>query len=198
MLEASSEFFRPHAIQAVVLGASAGATDALNRLLPRLVGNAVVIVVVHLPPRQKSLLPELFAQSCRLDVREPLDKERVGGGVIWFAPPDYHLLIERNRCFAFSLDPPLKYSRPSIDVLFESAADVYGGSLAGVVLTGANDDGASGAQAIRRAGGLVIVQDPASALAQEMPRAAIALADPQFIGSLEEIANLLSTLTKAA
>lgn len=120
-----------------------------------------------------------------------MDKQPLTPG-IWFAPPGYHLLIERELRFSLSIDAPVRWSRPSIDVLFESASDAYGAALHAVVLTGANDDGARGAAAVRRAGGLVLVQDPFTAEAQQMPLAALAAATPQFVGTPAQIARLLT------
>jgi two-component system, chemotaxis family, protein-glutamate methylesterase/glutaminase len=187
----------PRRADAIVIGASAGAVESLSELLPPLsVALSVpVVVVVHLPPRRPSVLPGLFQTLCSAPVAEPVDKQPVAAGTIWFAPPDYHLLIERDHTFALSVDPPVKFSRPSLDVLFESAADCYGARLAAVVLTGASDDGARGAQRVRAAGGHVLVQDPALALARTMPEAAIELADPQFVGGLAQIAATLRDLT---
>ena len=183
-------------LEAVVIGASAGAIEALRQLMPALSRHLPrpIIVVVHLPPRRKSLLPELFGPLCGAPVAEPLDKQPIAGSGVWFAPPDYHLLIE-ERSFAFSLDAPVNFSRPSVDVLFESAAYAYGASLTGVVLSGASEDGAVGARSIRQRGGHVYVQDPEQALVRTMPDAAIRLADPQFVGSLAAIAALLCDST---
>jgi two-component system, chemotaxis family, protein-glutamate methylesterase/glutaminase len=184
--------------EALVIGASAGAVEALKRLLPVVPSAAriPVVVVVHLPPNRTSLLPEVFAPRCLAQVREPEDKQPAAAGTIWFAPPNYHLLLERDRTFSLSVDEPVRFSRPSIDVLFESAADAFGSKLCAIVLTGANDDGAQGARAIHAAGGLVIVQNPDTAEAREMPNAAIALANPQVIASLAEIADLLRHATE--
>ncbi|MDE1895926.1 MAG: chemotaxis protein CheB [Rhodospirillales bacterium] len=159
---------------AVVIGASAGALEALSVILPALpVGFALpVFVVVHLPHNRKSILAEIFRAKCKLQVHEAQDKEIISGGSIYFAPPDYHLLVETNYCLALSSDEPVRYSRPSIDVLFESAADAYGAALIAIVLTGANPDGADGLRKIGEAGGTAIVQDPAEAFAPEMPGAA--------------------------
>jgi two-component system chemotaxis response regulator CheB len=186
---------RVHAIEALVVGASAGAVGALERLLPALrAGSTVpVVIVVHLPADKPSLLVELFRPRCALPVREAGEKEPVDAG-IWFAPPGYHLLIERDRTFALSVDEPVHFSRPSIDVLFESAADVYRSALACAVLTGANDDGAFGAKHIRDHGGFVMVQDPTAAEADAMPRAAIAKANPQWVGSITEMTALLARI----
>ena len=175
---------------AVLIGGSAGAVAVLGEILPALPAklNVPVIVVVHLPAGRPSALSELFSRRCALAVREPTDKQPVEPG-IWFAPADYHLLIEQDRSFALSIDEPVKFSRPSIDVLFESAASAYGAELLGIVLTGANDDAALGACAIRARGGMLAVQDPSCAEAAAMPRAAIALAAPQLIGTIAELTS---------
>jgi two-component system chemotaxis response regulator CheB len=186
------------ACEALVIGASAGAVEALGRLLPCVARKSrlPVVVVVHLPANRASLLPELFAPRCQVPVCEPEDKQAVAPGTVWFAPSNYHLLIERNRTFSLSIDEPVRFSRPSIDVLFESAVDAFGSKLCGFVLSGANDDGARGARAIRHAGGIVVVQDPQTAEAKEMPNAAIALAQPHLVASLPEIAELLAQATE--
>lgn len=186
--------------EALVIGASAGAIDALNQLLPAVPADAriPVIVVVHLPPNRPSLLPEVFASRCSARVREPEDKQPIAAGSIWFAPSNYHLLLEVDRSFAFSTDLPVNFSRPSIDVLFESAADVFAARLSCIVLTGANEDGARGASMIRKRGGLLIVQNPESAEAKEMPNAAIARANPQIVATLPVIADLIRLATRAA
>jgi two-component system chemotaxis response regulator CheB len=183
--------------EAIVIGASAGAVEALGVVLPPLSRDlhVPVIAVVHIPPRRASLLPELFRTTCHAPVCEPLDKQPVIAGTIWFAPADYHLSIEPTRSFALSIDPPVKFSRPAVDVLFESAADAYGAGLIAVVLTGASEDGAAGAAAVRQHGGRVYVQSPEEALAPIMPEAAIRQAQPQFVGTLEEIAALLCDAT---
>jgi two-component system, chemotaxis family, protein-glutamate methylesterase/glutaminase len=177
-------------IEAVVIGASAGALDALSIVLPALPPGYKhpVIVVVHVPPTKLSALVELFRQRCHVKVREAEDKEPIEGGTIYFAPPDYHLLVEKNKSLALSSDEPVLFSRPSIDVLFESAADAYGAALLGVILTGANHDGANGMKAVTKAGGMTIVQRPKEAFASAMPEAALAAAPTARALSLEEIA----------
>jgi two-component system chemotaxis response regulator CheB len=161
-------------VDAVVIGGSAGSVEALAVLLPGLPAGCpfTVVVVVHLPPNVPSLLPHVLEPYCRLPVREATDKEPAQPGVVWCAPAGYHLYLEADRSLALSVDAPILFSRPSIDVLFASAADVYRDRLAGVVLTGANSDGAEGLAAVRRAGGIALVQDPASALVPTMPAAA--------------------------
>lgn len=195
-----SKYALPISPEAIVIGGSLGAIDALGMLLPRVhrETTAALIVVVHLPARRPSLLAELFRARAVVPVREVEDKQPVASGVIWFAPADYHLSIERERTFSLSVEPPVRHSRPSIDVLFESAAEVYRKKLIAVVLTGANDDGADGARAVRDAGGFVIVQTPSEAAAECMPLAAIERAAPQMVASLERIAESLAVMTGGA
>ena len=134
------------AVEAIVIGASAGALEALSAILPALPEGfrLPVIVVVHVPPDKRSVLAELFQAKCRVSVREAEDKEPIVGGTVYFAPPDYHLLVEADEHLSLSSDEPVLFSRPSIDVLFESAADAYGPALIAIILTGANQDGAEG------------------------------------------------------
>jgi len=180
-------------VEAVVIGASAGALEALSLILPVLpqAYKAVVLVVVHVPPDRKSILAELFREKCRMDVREVEDKEPLVAGTVYFAPPDYHLLVELDKSASLSSDEPVLYSRPSIDVLFESAADAYGEALVAIILTGANEDGARGLKAVAEAGGLALVQRPEGAFATAMPEAAIAACPSARILTLEEIATCL-------
>jgi two-component system chemotaxis response regulator CheB len=178
---------------AVVIGASAGALEALSSILPHLDATfrLAVIVVVHVPPSRRSLLSELFSASCALPVEEAEDKQPIAAGTIYFAPPDYHLLVERDLSLALSSDDPVLFSRPSIDVLFETAAEAYGAGLTGIVLTGANHDGARGLSHVAAAGGTALVQEPDGAFASEMPRAAIRACPDATILSLEGILNYL-------
>ena len=136
-------------------------------------------------------LAELFRARCKIHVREAEDKEPIEPGVAYFAPPDYHLLVEADKRLSLSGEEPVLYSRPSIDVLFESAADAYSGSLIGVVLTGANSDGADGLKAVVKAGGVAIVQSPESSYAAAMPEAAIASCPEAHVLPLNEIAAYL-------
>ncbi|MGO4674887.1 chemotaxis protein CheB [Bosea sp. 2YAB26] len=182
--------------EAVVIGASAGALEALSVILPALPAGfrLPVIVVVHVPPNRRSMLAELFDAKCRIPVREAEDKEPIAAGTIYFAPPDYHLLVEMDRCLSLSSDEPVLFSRPSIDVLFESAADAYGPALIAIVLTGANQDGANGMQAIVKAGGTALVQNPTGAFAAAMPEAAIAACPSAHIMTLDAIAAHLQEI----
>ena len=178
---------------AVVIGASAGAVEALSKILPALPADfpRPILLVVHVPPDRKNLLAPLFQSKCRMTVREADDKEPALPGVIYFAPPDYHLLVESDGTLSLSADEPIQYSRPSIDVLFESAADAYGTALVGVVLTGANADGAKGLKAVADAGGTAIVEDPATAYSEAMPLAAIRACPSARILALPAIATYL-------
>lgn len=161
---------------AVVIGGSAGSLDALLAILEQLPGDlpAPVVVVVHTPREPPSGLAGALSTRSVLPVIEPEDKAPVVPGTVFVAAPGYHLLIERGPSFAFSVDVPERFSQPSIDVLFESAADVFGQNLVGIVLSGANDDGARGLAAIRQGGGRALVQAPEDATSAEMPRAALA------------------------
>lgn len=179
--------------QAVVIGASAGAIQALLTILPALPESYAlpVLIVVHLPPTRKSELDTLFGAKCTLPVREAEDKEPIAPGTIYFAPPDYHTLVEADHTISLSTEEPVCFSRPAIDVLFESAADAWGESLIGVVLTGANEDGAQGLAAITAAGGTALVQQPATAYARAMPEAALGKCRQARVLPLEGIASYL-------
>jgi two-component system chemotaxis response regulator CheB len=182
--------------QAIVIGASAGAVEALTALLPSLQPGfrLPVIVVVHLPADRRSAMAELFRAKCTLEVREAEDKDPIAAGTIYFAPPDYHLLVEADRSLSLSCDAPVLFSRPSIDVLFESAADAYGPRLVGIILTGANADGARGLKAIIGEGGIGIVQTPSSAFAPAMPEAALRASPTAKPMTLQAIAAYLEEI----
>jgi two-component system chemotaxis response regulator CheB len=151
-----------------------------------------VVIVQHRGTSENGLC-EYLAGSSSLPVTEPEDKEPVMSGRVYLAPRDYHLLIE-NRSFALSVDHAVAYARPSIDVLFECVADDYGDKAVGVILTGANTDGARGLAKIRSVGGVTLVENPESAARNEMPRAALAQFKPDWVLPLEEIAPCLNKL----
>jgi two-component system chemotaxis response regulator CheB len=180
---------------AVVIGASVGAIEALLTLLPTLPAQYpfAVLVVVHLPPDRRSALVELFAPRCKITVKEADDKEVLCAGTLYFAPSDYHLLVEPDFTLSLSNDEPVHFSRPAIDVLFQSAADAFGSDLTGVILTGASSDGALGLQAVSANGGCALVQDPSTAEGETMPLAAIAACPSAHVLTLEEIANFLNS-----
>ena len=186
-------------VDAVAIGASAGGVEALSLLLPALPPDLrpAVFVVLHLPRERPSLLVELFQPRCAVPVREAMDKDPVEAGTVYFGPPDYHLLVDRGPALALSADGLVNFSRPSVDVLFETAADVYGARLLGIVLTGASHDGAAGLEAIKLAGGVTAVQDPETAHSRTMVEAALQRTTPDFVLSLPEISRLLGTLGRA-
>lgn len=177
----------------VVIGGSSGALDALQTFLPRLGADypRPIAVVVHLPPDRPSLLVSVLSDSCGLRVREVEDKQQPEVGTVYVAPPNYHVLVERRGCFSLCVDEPVNFSRPSIDVLFESAADAHGGALVAVLLGGASDDGARGLARVAARGGRTVVQSPESASARTMPDAALRRTTPTHVLSPAEIATFL-------
>ncbi len=183
-------------IDAVVVGTSAGGVEALGEILPTLPAGfrPAVLIVLHLPRERPSLLVQIYENRCALPIREAEDKEPIEPGTVYFAPPDYHMLVERSRQIALSTDEPVYYSRPSIDVLFESAADVYADRLLGIILTGANEDGAAGLLAVHRAGGVTVVQQPDSAKVPVMVVSALQRNPADFVLPLPGIADLLKGL----
>lgn len=183
-------------VSLVVIGGSAGAVEALGVLLEALPADfrPTIIVVMHVPPDRPSLLAGVLGARARIPVREALDKEHLEPGCVYVAPPDYHLLLETPTELALSSDAPVAFSRPSIDVTFESAAECCGARVLGIVLSGANSDGAAGLAAIRRAGGQGWVQDPRDALAATMPIAAIGTAGADLVLPARELGERLAHL----
>jgi two-component system chemotaxis response regulator CheB len=183
-------------ISAVVVGCSAGGLRALQRLLGALDSRlpVPVIIVCHTGSADVALLCELLGRHSRLPVCEARERYPATAGVVHLAASGYHLLVERDGMFALSVDPKICFVRPSIDVLFQSAADAYGSGLAAVILTGANEDGAAGLRRVRERGGIAVVQDPADAEAPEMPAAALMLAGADHVLPLEQIPSLLNRL----
>jgi two-component system, chemotaxis family, protein-glutamate methylesterase/glutaminase len=182
--------------KAVVIGASAGGIKAVKDLLRKLNPDfkLPVIVVVHISPHSENYWVKILNKECKMAVKEADEKERILKGTVYIAPPGYHLLIEKNQTFTLTSDERVNYSRPSIDVLFETAADAYGEHLIGIVLTGANADGAEGLRKIKDAGGLAIVQEPDTAEVDVMPLAAINAANPKYILPLSLISAVLNDL----
>jgi two-component system chemotaxis response regulator CheB len=184
--------------QAIVIGASAGGISALRQVLAAFPAGFPLPVLIgqHLHPLQDSPVILFQSLACGLAIKEADEKEPVRPGWAYFAPPNYHLLVEKDHTLSLSVDAKVNYTRPSIDVLFESAADAYGWQLIGVILTGANQDGAQGLRLIQARGGLVMVQEPESAEAAFMPRAALqALAAPaNYVLPLAEIGPQLAQL----
>ena len=179
----------------VVVGTSMGGLRALETLAEGLPAGfpLPVAVVQHRSPDSGDLLRMLLQRRSALKVVEPNDKEAIVAGRIYLAPPDYHLIVDRGS-FSLSVDPPVTYARPSVDVLFETAADAYGKEVIGVVLTGANHDGSAGVSRIKAKGGFVVVQDPNSSESPVMPRSAIATSQADIILPMREIAPFLAGL----
>ncbi|MEJ1965306.1 MAG: chemotaxis protein CheB [Gammaproteobacteria bacterium] len=185
-----------HPIELVVVGGSAGAVEVLQCLMASLTTafRPAMAVVLHLPPDARGMLHELLAGPTRPPMKLAEDKEPVSPGTVYFASPGYHLLLESGGTFALSLDEPVHFSRPSIDVLLESAAEAYGARTLGIVLSGANSDGAEGLQAIAEAGGIAVVQMPSSAGVRTMPEAALKACGNSHVADVAAIAALLAAL----
>lgn len=182
-----------HKYELIVMGASFGGIEALATLLARWQPPFLPVVIVqHLPPQQDSYLVEQFRHITTLTVQEVKNGDPIKRNTVYLAPPNYHVLIEENKTLSLSADEKIHFSRPSIDVLFESAADAYGASLIGVLLTGSNEDGSTGLAAIKAAGGLCIIQDPITALASTMPAAALKKTTVDLVLSLTDIAACLN------
>jgi two-component system, chemotaxis family, protein-glutamate methylesterase/glutaminase len=159
----------------ILIGGSAGAIEVLHELLGPLTARLTpaVAIVIHLPPEGPNVLHEILARPGSPPMKVAEDKEPIAPGNIYFAPTDYHLLVENGRTFALSQEERVNFSRPSIDVLFESAAEAFGERLMGIILSGANGDGAAGLKAVAEAGGLTVVQSLESAAMAAMPAAAL-------------------------
>lgn len=178
---------------AVVIGVSAGGLKALRILLSGLPGNfpMPIVIVQHRLASSDNYLVTYLDSHCSLTVKEAEEKEQLAAKTVYIAPADYHLLIEKDRTFSLSIDELVCYARPSIDVLFETAAAAYRTGLIGVIMTGANSDGSEGIRSIKAAGGLTIAQDPETSEVSVMPFAAIATGAVDFILPLEEISLFL-------
>lgn len=178
---------------AIAIGVSAGGLYALTHILEALPAGfpLPVIVVQHRAKDERFLLEEVLQTKCNVLIKQADEKEAIQPGVVYLAPPDYHLLVEKDKTFSLSFDEPVNYSRPSIDVLFETAADVFRNKLLGIILTGANKDGAMGMKYIEKRGGTTIAQQPQTADYPEMPKAAIKTGSVQHVMNLDEIRNFL-------
>jgi len=179
-----------------VIGVSAGGLAALTAILPELSSplGMPILIVQHLSPDSDNFLATHFNKLCSLEVKEALDKETIADNTIYFAPANYHLLVERDKTIALSTAERVQYSRPSIDVLFETAAEAYLDRLICIILTGANSDGTRGILRIRQLSGLVIAQSPESAKVDVMPRSAINRAGVDKILDLREIAPYINQI----
>jgi two-component system chemotaxis response regulator CheB len=184
--------------QAVVIGVSAGGIAVLDKILPALPSDfsPAVMIVQHMAAGGGSYLVERYSSIASLPVREAADKEPIQEGTIYFAPADYHLLVESDKTLALSAEAKVNYSRPAIDLLFETAAEAYCRKLIGIILTGANADGAAGLSRVKELGGTAIVQSPATAEVEIMPLAAIHATTVDYIAPPEEMGALLVSLVR--
>jgi two-component system chemotaxis response regulator CheB len=185
-------------IRAIVIGGSTGSIEVLLRLLPALKEplSYALVIVIHRRNTADSALADLLAVKTNITVREIDDKDTIEPGIIYLAPADYHLLIEQDGTFSLDDSEKVNYSRPSIDVTFESAADVYGRNLVGVILSGANADGTVGLKAIKKEGGVLVAQKPETAQIGFMPQQAILHADVDLILDVDELVEFMNELNK--
>ncbi|HEY5408192.1 MAG TPA: chemotaxis protein CheB [Ginsengibacter sp.] len=179
--------------EAIVIGVSSGGMNAMKIMFAMLPADfgIPVIIVQHLSSRSDSQWIKVLNDKSNIYVKEADEKEKIESGIVYIAPPNYHLLIEKNKTFSLTIDERVNYARPSIDVLFESAAEAYKNKLIGIVLTGANNDGTNGIKKIKEAGGLVIIQDPDTAESFYMPASALGAVTPDYVLPLKDILELL-------
>jgi len=182
--------------EAIVIGASAGGLKVLTSVLGALPSEfpLPIIIVQHLHPHSDSYLAQILDAKCQLKVKQADEKESIVAGVVYVAPPNYHLLVEEDRSFSLSCEEPVKFARPSVDVLFETAIYAYRDKLIGIILTGANNDGSQGVKKIKQMGGYVIVQAPTTAEAEAMPQAAIAATQVDKVLPINQIGPYLLQL----
>lgn len=182
--------------KAIVLGTSAGGLAALTQLLSPLPKDypLPILIVQHRHKDQRTLLEEILQAKCRIQIKQADEKEQIENGIVYIAPPDYHLLVEKDHTFSLTYDAHVSHSRPSIDVLFETAAAVYKSALMGILLTGANKDGTAGMKAIKAAGGLTIAQAPLEAEYPYMPQAAIDAGHAARVLTLKDILQELMNI----
>ena len=185
-------------LSVIVIGASAGGLKALTEILSSLSADfkLPIVIVQHLSPESMNLSVSQLDRISPLEVKEADDKELILPGFVYIAPPNYHLLLEKDHSIGLSVDPKVNFSRPSIDVLFETAAEAFAGELAAVVLTGANGDGTMGCRKIKEYGGIIIAQDPETAEVDVMPKSVIDNVGADYILSLSEIGIFLNNLVK--
>ena len=179
--------------EAIAIGTSAGGFNALSLILAKIAPDypIPVMLVQHRAKTSQDLFEDVLQRRCRIRIKQADEKEKINSGMVYVAPPDYHLLVEADKTFSLSSDPPVQFSRPSIDVLFESAAQVYRDKLIGIILTGSNHDGAVGISEIKRMGGMTIAQDPAEAQYSLMTQASIDTHHVDHVLSLAGIRDLL-------
>ncbi|MFY0481567.1 chemotaxis protein CheB [Flavobacterium sp. PLA-1-15] len=179
----------------LIIGGSAGSLDVLLKILPHLqVPSFAIVIVLHRKHTDDTTLEELIAAKSKIPVKEVEDKIALESGNIYIAPSDYHLLFEKNDLLSLDISDKVNYSRPSIDVAFESAADVYGKSLVGILLSGANADGTDGLIAIKKNGGTIVVQKPETADMPFMPNNALLHTTPDHILNVSELLKFIACI----
>lgn len=189
---------RRRVFKAVVIGVSTGGVSALKRVLGALPADfpIPVLVTTHISPDSDDGLALLLNTLSLIRVKEADEQETMSAGTVYLAPANYHLLVERGGTLALSVDPPVNFARPSVDVLFDSAADVYGPALIGVIMTGAGSDGSAGLLKIKNRGGVTIIQEPSDAEAASMPMSAMQLQNADYIVPLAGIPAILLDLAE--
>jgi len=182
--------------EAIVIGISSGGMNLFKIMFSSLPTdfNTPIIIVQHVGANSNSHWIKLLNEKSNLNLKEADEKEKIENGTVYFAPPNYHLLIEKDRTFSLTIDERVNFARPSIDVLFESAAEAYKNTLIGIVLTGSNNDGNQGIKRIKECGGLIIIQDPTTAESPYMPSSALTVVESDHILSIENIIALLIAL----
>jgi two-component system chemotaxis response regulator CheB len=185
-----------HRFKTVIIGGSAGSLTVLFEVLPVLDPNlkTSIILVLHRKNSGDSSLSDLLSSKTVLPVKEIDDKDPVLPGTIYLAPADYHVLIEKNYYFSLDVSEKINFSRPSLDVTFESAADAFGTSLTAILLSGSNNDGTAGLKAVQEAGGMIIVQKPETANMAYMPQHAINNLSVDYILDTKEISSFINSL----
>jgi len=189
---------RSQGFKAIVIGVSTGGVETLKQLLGALPKDfsLPLIIVMHISPGSGTGMAELLDETCNIHVKEADEQELPVGGTVYLAPADYHLMVEPDRRLGLSTDPPINYARPSVDVLFETAAEAFGNGLIGVILTGAGTDGSRGLKRIKEMGGVTVVQNPEDAAANSMPSNAIMAVTPDYILALADLPQLFINLLK--
>jgi len=184
--------------EAIVIGVSSGGMNALKYLFSELPADYLIpiIIVQHVSAHSDNEWIKTLNNTSNLNIKEADEKEKIETGNVYIAPANYHLMLEKDKTFSLTIDERVNFARPSIDVMFESAAEAFQKKLIGIVLTGSNSDGAKGIKRISELGGLAIIQDPETAESPTMPSSAIAAVQPDYILSLEKIVQLLIKITQ--
>lgn len=181
----------------VLIGGSAGSLEVLLKILPKMekIDTIAIVIVLHRKNSDDNILEELLRMKSGLHVKEIEDKTLLKPGRVHVAPADYHLLFEADLCFSLDISEKVNYSRPSIDITFESAAVIFGSKLNAILLSGANTDGTQGLTAVKQNHGIVIIQSPSTAEVPFMPAYAISNVDADYVLAPLEIATYINGLS---